>query len=82
MNDWARTSEDAARFGQEFDRRVSRREFAAALGYGITWFREQERRGVIPPGRRDPGGKRLWWPASEVRATLKKLNSAAIRAAA
>ena len=57
------------------DRRVSRREFAGTLGYGITWFRELERRGLIPPGRRDPGGKRYWWRESEVRATLDRLHA-------
>ena len=68
--------------GGEFDRRVYRREFAAALGFGTTWFRHLEKQGVIPAGRRDPGGKRLWWPASEVRATLRRLNSQAQRAVA
>lgn len=63
----------------EFDRRVYRREFAGTIGVGITWFRTMEKRGAIPPGRRDPGGKRLWWPASEVRATLEKLNQSAER---
>jgi len=81
MNDWARTSEHAPRFGSEFDRRVYRREFAETLGFGITWFRTLEKRGAIPPGRRDPGGKRLWWPASEVAATIDKLNASAERAA-
>ena len=59
----------------EFDRRVSRREFADTLGYGITWFRELERRGLIPPGKRDPRGKRVWWRASVVRATLDRLEA-------
>ena len=59
------------------DRRVSRREFAGTLGLGITWFRELERRGLIPPGRRDPGGKRYWWRESEVRATLDRLQARA-----
>ncbi len=66
----------------EFDRRVYRREFAAALGYGLTWFRAKEKRGEIPPGRRDPDGKRWWWYASEVRATLDRRNQSAERAAA
>jgi hypothetical protein len=76
MNEWAK------HYGGEFDRRVYRREFCAALGFGLTWFRNLERKGVIPPGRTDPGGKRLWWPASEVKATLDKLNASADRAAA
>jgi predicted DNA-binding transcriptional regulator AlpA len=57
----------------EFDRRVFRREFAATLGCGITWFRTLEKRGTIPQGKRDPGGKRVWWYASEVRDTLSRL---------
>lgn len=61
----------------DFDRRVSRREFADTLGCGITWFRELERRGLVPRGKRDPGGKRVWWRASVVRATLDKLDVAA-----
>ena len=81
MNQWARTSESDGRFASEFDRRVYRREFAGVLGCGITWFRTLERRGKIPPGRRDEGGKRLWWPASEVRETLSKLTQAAQRTA-
>jgi hypothetical protein len=82
MNEWARTSERAPCAATEFDRRVYRREFAAALGYGITWFRHLEKQGTIPAGRRDPGGKREWWFASEVHATLAKLGNAAERAAA
>jgi hypothetical protein len=74
MNAWA------AKTG--LDRRVYRREFAAALGYGITWFRTLEKRGVIPAGRTDPGGKRKWWTESEARATLDKLNQPAERVAA
>ena len=58
----------------DLDRRVYRREFAAALGFGVTWFCRLERAGTIPRGRTDPGGRRLWWPASEVWATLAKLN--------
>lgn len=58
----------------EIDRRVSRREFAKAIGCGITWFRTLERRGLVPPGRRDPGGKRLWWRESQVRDTLDRLD--------
>lgn len=66
----------------EFDRRVSRSEFAQAIGCGITWFRKLEAQGVIPSGKRDPGGKRLWWRASVVRATLKKLEDTADEMAA
>ncbi len=65
----------------EFDRRVYRREFAEVLGCGNTWFRQLEKRGAIPPGKRDPGGKKVWWQASEVKATLDKLANDAERAA-
>lgn len=68
MNDSARTSE----LSGEFDRRVYRREFRGLLGYGDTWFRMLVRRGDLPPGRRDEGGKREWWTATEVRETLQK----------
>ena len=57
----------------EFNRRVYKREFAQVLGCGHTWFGVLEKRGMIPAGKRDPGGKRLWWNASEVRDTLDKL---------
>lgn len=57
----------------DFNRRVYRREFAKQLGCGFTWFRKLESRGLIPPGKRDPGGKRLWWRASEVCETLDRL---------
>lgn len=54
----------------EFDRRIYKRELKELTGWGDTWIRELERRGTIPKGRVDEGGKRLWWPASEVRAML------------
>lgn len=57
----------------QFNRRVSKREFASALNIGATWFDKLSKDGRIPPGRRDPGGIRLWWPASEVEATLAKM---------
>lgn len=66
----------------QFDRRVYRREFADVLGCGSTWFRGLEKRGIVPQGRRDPGGKRVWWPASEVHLTLEKMAKAACSAAA
>ena len=62
------------------NRRVYRREFESLLGYGTTWFAELRRKGVIPPGYTDPGGKRLWWHESEVRETLDKLSARAERA--
>jgi predicted DNA-binding transcriptional regulator AlpA len=64
----------------EFDRRVYRREFETLLGCGTTWFGELVKRGLIPPGRVDPGARRVWWPASEVRATLNKMAKTAERA--
>ena len=66
----------------EFDRRIFRREFEALLGCGATWFKTLSDRGDIPPGRVDPGGRRLWWLASEVRATLEKLTEKSERRAA
>src|SRR5258708_3146837 len=58
---------------KEFDRRVHQREFEALLGCGSTWFRKLELDGKAPPARRDPGAKRKYWLASEVRRTLKVL---------
>jgi hypothetical protein len=66
----------------EFDRRVYRREFLGLLGIGPTWFRQLVVRGTIPAGRRDPGGKREWWSASEVRSTLEAMAQAAQRSPA
>ena len=39
----------------DLPRRVLRRELREKLGVGPTWFRELQRRGLIPPGQRDPG---------------------------
>jgi len=61
----------------EFDRRVYQREFQSVIGYGTTWFRKLESEGKIPPARRDPLGRRKWWLASEVRATVEKMAAAA-----
>jgi len=63
---------------KDFDRRVYRREFMGIIGYGATWFREQQRRGRIPKGKRDPGGKREWWLASEITQTLEALDKDAV----
>jgi predicted DNA-binding transcriptional regulator AlpA len=54
----------------EIDRRVYRRELEQLTGWGATWIRELEKRGKIPTGRVDQGGKRKWWPVSEVRAIV------------
>jgi len=82
MNDWARTSEQAPRIAASgFNRRVYQREFEALLGVGTSWFRMLEKRGAIPAGSVDPGGKRKWWTADVVGATLDRLNTPAERTA-
>jgi hypothetical protein len=53
------------------DRRVYARELERLLDCGETWRRHLEKTGVNPRGRTDPGGKRLWWLAREVRAIAK-----------
>ncbi|MEJ7667706.1 MAG: hypothetical protein WKH97_03025 [Casimicrobiaceae bacterium] len=69
---------DSSARPQGFDRRVYRREFMGIIGYGATWFREQQRRGRIPIGKRDPGGKREWWLASEIAETLATFDKEAV----
>jgi len=59
------------------ERRVYRPELRKALGYGDTWYRILQRRGTIPVGHRDPGGKREWFTESEARAIVKRLTSSA-----
>jgi hypothetical protein len=59
------------------ERRVYRAELQATLGYGPTWFRTLQKRGVIPAGHRDPGGRREWYVESEARAIVEKLTSQA-----
>lgn len=49
------------------DRRVYTSEFKQLTGWGETWIRTLEKRGAIPRGRVDIGGRRKWWPLSEVR---------------
>jgi hypothetical protein len=66
----------------ELPRRVYRRELCAALGCGPTWFRELQKRGLIPRGQRDPGGKREWFTDDHAREILAKMNSAAEKGAA
>ena len=61
----------------EFDRRVYRREFEALPGYSSEGFRQLVLRGIVKPGRRDPGGRRDRWFASEVRKTLADMAKAA-----
>jgi len=55
------------------DRRVYTREMKVLLGCGSTWLRHLEKKGVIPQGRRDPGGKRKWWTASEANAIVESI---------
>ena len=63
-------------------RRVYRPELRAALGYGDTWFRVLQRRGVIPKGRTDPGGKREWYTEEEAAKIINDLTAAATQQAA
>lgn len=65
----------------ELPRRVYRRELCAAIGCGITWFRELQKRGVIPQGQRDPGGKREWFTSDRAREIIEKMNYSASREA-
>ena len=53
------------------DRRVYRRELEQLTGWGATWIRSLEKRGAIPRGRVDEGGKRKWWSESEARAIVE-----------
>jgi hypothetical protein len=56
--------------GSNLERRVWAPELASLLGVTPTWLRTLERNGKIPAGRRDPGGRRKWWPESEARAIV------------
>lgn len=53
------------------DRCVYARELERLLDCGEPWRRHFEKTGVIPRERTDPGGERLWWLASEVRAIVE-----------
>ena len=53
-------------------------ELERLTGWGTTWIRTLEKRGKIPAGRRDEGGKRKWWPESEARAIVEGRGNAAI----
>jgi predicted DNA-binding transcriptional regulator AlpA len=63
----------------EFDRRIYMKEMKALSGWGDTWIRILEEKGKIPRGRRDVGGKRKWWPASEVKNILMLTGDKAAR---
>jgi hypothetical protein len=58
-------------------RRVYRRELREALGYGESWYRDLQKRGVIPRGHVDAGGRREWFTESEARAIVEQLTQAA-----
>lgn len=64
------------------ERRVYRAELRAALGYGDTWFRALQRRGVIPKGHKDQGGKREWFSEAEAQRIVETLNKPAQTSAA
>lgn len=56
---------------EDIERRVYDRELEQLTGWGPTWIRTLERRGVIPKARTDPGGKRRWRPLSEAKAIVE-----------
>lgn len=56
--------------GSKVHRRVYRKELKARTGYGDTWLGILEKRGKIPRGRTDPGGKRKWWTDEEADAIV------------
>lgn len=53
--------------GETTGRRVYTRELKVRTGYGDTWIRTLEKRGTIPKGRVDPGGRRKWWTEAEAQ---------------
>jgi hypothetical protein len=58
-------------------RRVYRRELREALGYGVTWFRVLQGRGLIPFGQRDHDAGREWFTEDQAAAIIDKLNGRA-----
>lgn len=52
-------------------RRVYTPELAQRLGCSTKWILELERRGTIPRGRTDPGGRRKFWPSDVALAIVK-----------
>ena len=54
-------------------RRVRASEFAKRLGIKQRWFDELVRRGVIPPGHKDPGGNLRFWLDSVVDETVDRM---------
>jgi hypothetical protein len=61
-------------------RRVYRRELREALGYGETWFRVLQKRGLIERGHVDAGGRREWFSEAEARAIVERLARASVPA--
>jgi hypothetical protein len=59
-------------------RRVYAPELRMALGWGPSWFRMQKKRGLIPPGNTDPGGRREWWHEPVAQKIVEDLNKAAV----
>jgi DNA-binding transcriptional MerR regulator len=55
----------------EPSRRVYSAELKRRMKIGSTWLRELERRGLIPPGRTDPGGRRKFWYDFEADQIIK-----------
>ena len=54
-------------------RRVYRVELCGALGWSNSWFRMQQKRGVVQKGHTDPGGKREWFTEAEAKQILRQL---------
>ncbi len=52
-------------------RRVSQGELAQRLNVTPKWIRQLELRGVIPPGQRDPGSRRKFWPSDQADAIIR-----------
>ena len=60
-----------------FEGRVYRRALRQKLGWSESWYGIQQKRGVIPVGHRDAGGRREWFLESEARAIIECLTRAA-----
>jgi hypothetical protein len=63
-------------------RRVYAAELKSRTGWSDSWLREKERRGAIPKGRKDPGGKMKWWTDAEADAIVSGATAPTERAAA
>lgn len=60
---------------QQIPRRVYMGEARAALGWSERWMDAKLKAGALPAPRRDPGGRRLWWPADEFAKAVADLNA-------